>query len=55
MFQFYDSMIQGMYLIRFETWTEYDLLDSESFIWFPEIKRCYMPSPPSLMIDSLNP
>ena len=31
LFQFYDSMIQGMYLIRFETSMEYDLLVSESY------------------------
>ena len=47
-------MIQGMYLIRFETWTEYDLLVSESYFWFAQIKRCNTPSPPSWMIDSLK-
>ena len=54
MFQFYDSMIQGMYLIRFETWTEYDLLVSESYFWFAQTKRCNTQSPPSWLIDSLK-
>ena len=54
MFQFYESMIQRMYFIRFETWTEYDLPVSESYFWFAQIKRRNKPSPPSWMNDSLK-
>ena len=55
MFQFYDPVIQGMYLIHFEIWTEYDLLISEWYFWFAQIKKwCNTPSLPSWFIDSLK-
>ena len=50
----FNSMIQEMYLICFETWTEYVLLVWESHFWFAQIKGCNTPSPPSWMIDSLK-
>ena len=50
----FNAVIQGMYLICFETWTEYGLLVSESYFWFAQIKRCNTPSPTSWMINSLK-